>query len=321
MPSITAFAIAPGHNSGGKNDATGAFLPGAQKFGTAYNCPWRQFDNTGAVKTVRQRFYDTIDTFCPSGLDLFAYFGHGIPQGLASAHIYEADGYGHHLDDLLAVLQPKISKPFVAVLYACSAGSAQGFTGKLRAKLGGDVWVYGHTTAGHSFLNPDVSEEASDNSPTWRMLYPSGSELRAAWADALRYTDLWLRFPMLDDDDIYAEVNARRLLGTWEVNKSGAISHYVFDELYTTWIVDSGQDINDPPSGIVQAVDPKKRSSVLDHGAWAIGDELYINWNSGSAETWPLPLRLVGQQGTAGTVPLSAKRLRHSEGHGSKLQG
>jgi hypothetical protein len=313
--SITAFAIAPNHNTGGKNDATGAFLPGAQKFGKAYSCPWRQFDNTGAPNVVRKRFYDTIETHCPSGTNLFAYFGHGIAKGLASPHVY-----GDNLDDLLKILKPKISKPFVAVLYACSSGAAQGFSGKFRDKLGGDVWVYGHTSVGHAFLNPDVSEEASGNSPTWRMLYPSGDELRAAWADALKYTDLWLRFPLLEDDDIYAEVNARRLLGTWEVNSSGATSRYVFDMPATTWSVDSDQEIDEAPSGTVKAVDPKKRSGVVGQGTWEITDELSITWDSGSEETWPLPLRTVGQQGTADSAPLSAKRLSHSEGHG-KIQG
>ena len=44
--------------------------------------------------------------------------------------------------------------------------------------------MYGHTSVGHSFMNPDVSEEASGNSPSWRQLYPYGSDLRAAWAEA-----------------------------------------------------------------------------------------------------------------------------------------
>jgi hypothetical protein len=60
--SITAFAIAASQNTGGKNDATGAFIPGAQKFGRAYNCTWRSFDNMGARNVVRKRFLDTIES-------------------------------------------------------------------------------------------------------------------------------------------------------------------------------------------------------------------------------------------------------------------
>ena len=220
MSSFTAFAIAPSQNTGTQHDANGAFHPGAQKFANAYNAPWRTFENTGKRAKVQQNFYDTIDQFCPAGIDLFAYFGHGIPSGLPSPHIYESD-----LDDLVRVLLPKVSKPFVCVLYACSAGAANGFSGKLREKLGSDVWVYAHTTVGHSYMNPDVSEEMADNTPSYRLLYPYGSDLRAAWSEALHYTDLWLRYPLLYDRALAAEVNARRLLGSWEVTGAGAARH------------------------------------------------------------------------------------------------
>ena len=125
--SINAFAIAAGQNTGGKHDATGAFLPAAQKFGVAYNCPWRQFDNSGPGPAVRKRFFDTIYANCPGGTNLFAYFGHGIAGGLPSANVYGSD-----IDDLLNILGPKIAKPFVAVLYACSAGTAQDVSGSIR---------------------------------------------------------------------------------------------------------------------------------------------------------------------------------------------
>jgi hypothetical protein len=312
---ITAFAIAAGQNTGGKNDATGAFLPAAQKFGAAYNCPWRQFDNSGPGVAVRKRFFDTIETNCPGGTNLFAYFGHGIASGLPSANVY-----GDDIDDLLKVLVPKIVKPFVAVLYACSAGMAQGFSGKLRSKLGPDVWVYGHTSVGHTFTNPDVSEEASGNSPTFRQLYGSGSALRGPWAEALKYTDLWLRFPLMEDANIDAEVNARRLLGKWEVTASGSIRQCQFDSAYEAWTLQSDRDIDAPPKGTVKAIDPKKPSNVVDQGTWEITDQLSVSWGSGSTEIWQLPLRVVGQQGTAGGGPLSAKRISHPEGYG-KIQG
>jgi hypothetical protein len=59
---------------------------------------------------------------------------------------------------------------------------------------------------------------------------------------------------------------------------------------------------------------------VLDQGTWEITDQLSVNWGSGSTEIWQLPLRVVGQQGTAGGGPLSAKRISHPEGYG-KIQG
>lgn len=263
--SITAFAIAAGQNTGDKHDATGAFIPGASKFGKAFNCPWRSFDNTGTNTVVRKRFLDTIETQCPGGTNYFAYFGHGYTKGLGSAHLSN-----DQLDDLVKVLTPKISKPLVVALFACSCGVAQGFSGKLREKLGSEVWVYGHTSVGHSFLNPDVSEEASCNSPSYRLFYPYGTELRGPWAEAIKYTDLWLRFPLLEDATLNAEVNSRRLLGTWEITGSGATQHYEFDTSYNVWTMDSGRAIDEPPAGTVKAFDPKKPKTAVDQGTWPL---------------------------------------------------
>jgi hypothetical protein len=313
--SYSAFAIAPSQNVGTQHDANGAFHPGAQKFAGAYNCAWRKFDNTGSQKTVRKNFYDTIDQFCPAGLDLFAYFGHGIPHGLPSAQVYESD-----LDDFVAVLLPKLRKPAVVMLYACSSGAANGFGSKLREKLGSDVWVYGHTSVGHSFMNPDVSEDTGDNSPSYRLIYPGGSDLRAAWNEALHYTDLWIRYPLLYDRAIAAEVNARRLLGAWEVTGAGSVRLYDFDTPGTPWSQSSGVDIDAAPTGTVKVMDPKKRTTVIDQGTWTVTDRVAVKWASGAAESWPLPLRAIGQSVTAGPTMLTAKRINHTMGHG-RLQG
>jgi hypothetical protein len=313
---ITAFAIAAGQNTGGHNDATGAFLPAAKRFGQAYRCPWKQFDNIGDTGTVRKRFLNTIETHCPGGTNFFAYFGHGISGGMASAHIYEKQ-----LDDFLSLLKPKLATQSVVVLYACSSGKEGGFTGKLRNQLGSDTWVYGHSSVGHTFRNPDVTEEATNNSPTFRMLYPLGSALRSPWAEALSYTDLWLRFPWLTDEAIDAEVNARRLLGKWEVTISGKPArHYLFDSVYETWTMDSGRDIDDTPHGTVKAFAPSDPSKAVDTGLWELGTGLGMDWDSGANESWQLPLSTVGQQGSADGVPLSARRLSHPATHG-KIQG
>jgi hypothetical protein len=315
MSTFSAFAIAPLQNTGTDNDATGAFHVGAHAFARTYNCPWRTYDNSQSYAKTKQTFYDTIDRFCPPGLELFAYFGHGIKNGLPSPHVGEND-----LDDLVAVLRPKIAKPFVAVLYACSSGMAGGLTGKLREKLGGDVWVYGHTSVGHSFMNPDVSEEADNNSPSFRTFYPYGTDLRAAWAEALKYTDLWARFPLLTDDLTAAHVNSRRLLGSWEVTGNGSPAVYDFDTSGAGWTDSSERGFYDPPTGTVKELDPKNRRNVLDEGAWEINDAVTVTWESGATESWPLPLRAVGQTINAAGSLLTAKRLAHTLGHG-RLQG
>lgn len=312
---FNAFAIAPSQNKDDQHDATGAFHPGAQKFARAYNCTWRTFDNSGSSAATRKNFLDTITTYCPGNCDLFAYFGHGYPGGLGSAHI--GDG---QLNDFIKVLQPKLAAVPVVVLYACSCGKSGGFTGKLREKLGGDTWVYGHTTVGHSFMNPDVSEEYAGNSPTYKLYYPVGDDFRAAWAEALKYTDLWLRFPLLYNDALTAEVNARRLLGTWEVNFAGDIYQYAFDNSGDAWSTASGRDIDAAPEGTVKAFAMPDKKTAADEGTWKVSDRVRINWASGWTEQWPLPLHVAGQTGMSEGVMLTAKRLSHTIGHG-RLQG
>lgn len=312
---INAFAIAPQNNEGGKNDATGAFHVGALKFASAYNCTWRKFKNTGTQAENRKSFFKEIEDFCPGGVNYFAYFGHGYTNGLGSADVGMKQ-----LDDFIKVLQPKISKPFFMALFACSCGKEQGFSGKIREKLGNSVWIYGHTTVGHTFKNPDISEEASSNSPTYHLLYPYGTELRAPFAEALKYTDLWHRMVTMEYPAIEAELNARRLLGTWEVSGAGVKNKYVFDYKYETWSITSGRAIDEPIVGTVKLIDPKNSKAVLETGSWTITDKVYVSWPSGGSETWPLHLTTAGQPVIAGGNYLTAKRLSRPEGHG-KLQG
>ncbi len=325
---IRAFAIAAGQNSGGDHphDATGAFIPGAQHFGKAYACHWWTFDNLGANNVVRKRFFDAIDQHCPGGTNLFAYFGHGIPKGMASAHCYE-----EHLDQFLEVLRPKISFPFAAVLYACSAGKENSYTGKLREKLGGDVRVFGHTTAGHAFMNPDVSKEDSGSSPSYSKIHPYGTDLRAAWAEGLKYSDLWLRFPLLSDDQISAELYARRLMGKWEVRTDeDGVYTYQFDWAHGDWSLTPGTDprpsLDALPSGKLVATDSKNpKGSSYDATWYFTSTSLQINWTTGTIETWPLPLKAVAQMGTAqrqsgDTYLTKAKRISRPQKLGH-LQG
>lgn len=312
---ITAFAIASGQNTGGKNDATGAFLPGAQKFGKAYNCVWRSFDPLGESKKVRKRFLDTIQTYCPGGCNYFAYFGHGYTNGLGSADLSSA-----HLDSLMEVLRPKMAKPFFVALYACSCGVANGFASKLREKIGADAWVYAHTTVGHSYVNSDVSEEASAYSPTWRLLHPHGSPLRDPWKEALKYTDLWHRFPLISDWSIEGECNARRLLGIWELNWDGEPWLYEFDTTFVKWSIESGRALDEYPAGTVKAFSPKKPSELLDTGTWHIEGDVYVKWYSGYNETWFTPLNALGQTIDCDGTALTAKRKTHTYGKNAKLQ-
>ena len=97
--SYKAFAVAAGENTH-QCDAGGAFIPGAQKFAHAFSDgSYKTFNN---LSNAKRNFLDAIEQG-PSGLDLFAYFGHGYKTQLGSASIYtEKD-----IDEFARILRPK----------------------------------------------------------------------------------------------------------------------------------------------------------------------------------------------------------------------
>jgi hypothetical protein len=266
------FALTPATNSDDKCDATGAFIPGAQRIAKAYGGAYKTFNNVGS--DTKRQFLQAIKDG-PGGLDMFAYFGHGWKTQLGSAKIYERD-----VDALADVLREKLKPSSVVVLYACYAGTAGGFSTTLQEKIGRDTWIYGHHSLGHSFANPDVTEVQQSRSPTWRELFKG--ELRAAWSEALHYTDMWLRFPFMWDMYIERELNAIRLLGHWTI-PGGA--KYVFTWSKQNGTYDSLESMNKNPEGSVKD-ESNKRS-----GTWTIAESLVISWDTGEVETWTMPLK------------------------------
>ena len=288
----SVFAVTPQSNSDDKKDATGAFIPGAQRFAKAYNGSYRSFDNIGS--DTKRKFLQTIKDG-PGSLDIFAYFGHGWTTQLGSAKIYT----DKDTDELAEVLREKLKPSSTVILYACYAGSAGGFSTKLQEKIGRDTWVYGHTSLGHSFANPDVTEVQQSRSPTWRELFKG--DLRAAWSEALHYTDMWLRFPIMWDVYIERELNAIRLLGSWNI-PGGA--KYVFTWSKENSTYDTLESINKNPEGAV------KDETNGRSGTWTIAEALEISWGTGETETWPMPLKPGAQPiNSTGGV---AVRMKHT---------
>ena len=88
------------------------------------------------------------------------------------------------------------------VLYACSCGARDGIASAIADGLSGQLaTVYGHSVAGHAFMNPKVY---------W---YPSGLQAwswgsYSTWAKKLNdpKNDLWMRFPFLTNDELRAEL-------------------------------------------------------------------------------------------------------------------
>jgi hypothetical protein len=287
------FAVTPATNSDDKKDATGAFLPGAQRFANAFGGSFRSFNNVGAQ--VKKTFLQTLEDG-PGGLDIFAYFGHGYKTQLGSAKIYT----DKDMDQLADVLKTKMNLGGIIVLYACWAGFPGGFSTKLQEKIGRSVWIYGHTTLGHSYANPNVSEVQQDRNPRFRLLF-DGSPLTAAWAEALRYTDMWIRFPVMWDEYIERELNAIRLLGKWKVQGGKT---YVFEWSKTNGKYIGLDSINANPSGA------ERDDASKEKGSWVIDRRLEIRWDGGAREEWAMPLDPLAQQviGVSGF----ATRLTHT---------
>ena len=285
-----AFAVTPATNSDDKCDATGAFLPGAQRFASAFSGSFKTFDNASAQ--TKKYFLKTIEDG-PGSLDVFAYFGHGYKTQLGSAKIYT----DKDMDDLAEVLKKKLRNDAAVVLYACWAGFEGGFSTKLQEKLGTGVWIYGHTTLGHSFANPNVSEVQQKRSPRFRRLFEG--ELMGAWAESLRYTDMWIRFPIMWDMYIERELNAIRLLGKWKVPGGKT---YVFEWSKTNGTYSNLESMNQNPKGTVSDGGRK--------GTWTVAEQLEISWGPGDTETWTMPLKPLAQSviGASGF----ASRLIHT---------
>jgi hypothetical protein len=286
------FAVTPSQNSDNRNDATGAFIPGAQRIAKAYRGAFRTFNN--ASSNTKKNFLDTIRDG-PGSLDMFCYFGHGSKGQLGSAKIYN----DKDMDQLAEVLKQKLNPGGVIVLYACSAGMSNGFSTNLQAKIGRDCWIYGHTSVGHSFANPDVSEVQQSRSPGYRDLFRG--ELRAAWSEALHYTDMWLRFPLMWDEYIERELNAIRLLGSWTV--PGGKS-YIFTWSRQNGTYDTLDSLNTLPVGQVEDRNGKRK------GTWVVDRRLEITWDSGDTETWSMPIK-PGAQEIHGTFGF-ATRTKHT---------
>jgi hypothetical protein len=290
-----------------QSDARGAFIPGAQKFANALGGSYRTFDNS---KNARRNFLDKVNEG-QNGLDVFAYFGHGWKTQLGSADIFTDE----HLTEFADVLRPKMKPNAAVVLYACWSGIENGFTKLLQEKLGSGIWVYGHTTAGHSFMNPDVSEMQPSYSPNYSLYYPIGHDLRAAWADALKYSDMWIRFPIMWQDFITLELYAVRLLGQWRVGQGNSSPVYEFKWERNNRSFESLSDINAYPAGTVKTLGASTRM-----GLWTIQDQgVVVNWNDGATELWPLPLRSQGTQVNIGNQVISATRIKRNLP--GKLQG
>lgn len=188
---MKALVIHPAHNSAGRHDVTGAFAPGARTFCRIYGLAGpTSFDNTLADSARERGFIRALDS-APHPLELLAYFGHGINNGLSSA------GFSGRRDtqELATAIRNVAATNMTIMLYACSA--ANNFAGPLAEGVGGGCRVYAHTTAGHTYSNPYVKVF-----PENRWVIAPEDSLWRNWTLKLRQTRLWAVFPFLTHEQL-----------------------------------------------------------------------------------------------------------------------
>ena len=224
-----SFCFAPQYNSPQKghplgtdgkvllrHDATGAFHPYMSAFKKLYSqdggeVATMMFDNNGEASGILTKITHAI-SHGPNGLDAVAYFGHGMPTSLHSAHIGVKQ-----IPDFAAAIRANCRPGIRIVLYACSSGRANHPGGCFASKLAAELIdmqavVFGHNDPGHTTTNPHLYRY--EGTKPGMPVAPPGLEkafnrlIKAESIDAKPKgnTAFWARAPFMTDDEIKAEL-------------------------------------------------------------------------------------------------------------------
>jgi hypothetical protein len=193
--------LAPQHNDpsrGRGRDASGEFQVKARDFARIHSLrPPILFNNNSQGHRAPGGTLLAEIRSAEGPLDVFAYFGHGVPEQLSS------------FDNMGPIAVPSLARALLengrsgilALFYACAAGRRGGFLESLSRILGPNAVIYGHTDYGPASSNPRVIRY-----PGGTFVIDPSDSLWPAWTKALKTTDLWARFPFLPDAQIRAEL-------------------------------------------------------------------------------------------------------------------
>jgi hypothetical protein len=280
--------LAAGKNRPNEHDSTGAFRVGADRFHAINRVSSSPvyFDNSGEEKghyaDVRRRVLKAArEGGSDAAWDTVAIFCHGGNNALWSAGLIADQG----AQALADVIRPRAAAGIVIILYACNAGAPGGFASMLATKLAEvNAVVYGHTSARHTFANPDTTvfppgdPVVARNSPLWKN-----------WsADIVdQSNDLWARFPFMTAEELAAELTVPEyLLGRWRIGTRPNFWNNVFFADGTVY-----RTGNDNASKYV----------IDDSGTWSAGEhKMTVTWDGGTTDEWRLHLRLRHQQVSVG---------------------
>jgi len=214
-------AIAPMHNTPGRHDATGAFIPEAKRFLKYHAQPnscLHLIDNHLSKARMYPAVRRVIDD-PPSAFSGIAFFCHGYRTGIQFGITTK------NMTPLTDVIAGYSEEDVAVTCYCCDVardsdrhrqddletmGGDGGFCDELRDHLcvSGAVMcvVDGHTTAGHTTRNPDVRRFLGAGSDEGGVgghyiVARAKRQLFKKWRQALR-TNFRFQYPYLSDSDI-----------------------------------------------------------------------------------------------------------------------
>ncbi len=222
---MNGLTFVPKHNTPGKKDVTGAFLPKALEFTRKHGGAVVRFDNELPLAKRARTILDALGA--AKDLDYVAFFCHGWAGG----HSGIQAGFRVQNAPILARAIAVAAKENVRVCtYCCELASDAdfdedddnvsgpagdgGFCDIIRDELAKAGLVHaraiGHTTTAHTTANPFVRVFDADGTRNphsggvW-MIPPHDRSWRR-WKSALKSTDLWARIPFLTRAEVEAEL-------------------------------------------------------------------------------------------------------------------
>ncbi len=194
-------------------DSAGMFGPVARSLQEFYRLPAAHvlpFTDTltdddeehGSDAQTSSRFLDALERITGDQLDFFAYVAHGSADGLASAGV--RTGAPRTIARFVSLLQHRLRRDGVVVLYACLTGQDGGFAQQLSSLLPG-MTVWGHNTSGLASRNPLKVRCRNGVREPIQGIIGEANYLR--WTQRLTDDgDFFLRFPFLSDAELLDEV-------------------------------------------------------------------------------------------------------------------
>lgn len=229
MVNKRTIAFAPMHNTKGRKDATGAFIPEAKRFlrhhGIDPSCNLFLIDNKQSKKKMREDVITILNNlnaaFTPHCGTAVAFFCHGTKQGIQ---------FSFNVRNVAGLAKALVSfggASVIVPLYACSTGRDRdrdklddlqdvggdgGFADVLRDTLcdagGTQCVVDAHTSVGHTTRNPNVRRflgSAVGGIDGFYIVSRHKRKLWRTWRKALR-TDYRFVFPFLAIEEIHHDL-------------------------------------------------------------------------------------------------------------------